>query len=64
MNKVTFPIEFESDSNGKEDQIEAIYDNEVYSKKSEKWRSLGLYYLISWKSYPQEENIWETALAI
>ena len=25
---------------------------------------LGLYYLVSWKSYPKEENTWEPTLAV
>ena len=37
-------------------EVEAIWDNAVYAKKSKSGHLLGLYYLVSWKGYPEEEN--------
>ena len=37
-------------------EVEAIYDSVLYAKKST-GHLLGLYYLISWKSYLKKENI-------
>lgn len=39
------------------------FDSKVYANKSES-HLLGLYYLVSWKGYLEEENIWEPVLAI
>lgn len=36
----------------------------VYVKKSKSSHLSGLYYLVSWKNYQEEENIWELALAV
>ena len=51
------------DENG-EYEVEAIWDSEVYTRESESGHLPGLYYLVSWKRYPEEENIWEPALAV
>ena len=40
-------------------KVEAIQDSAVYAKESESSHLLGLYYLVSWKGYSEEENIWE-----
>ena len=45
-------------------KMEAIWDSAVYTKESESGHLLGLYYLVSWKRYPEEENIWEPALVV
>ena len=34
-----------------------IIDSAIYAKKTE-GNLLGLYYLVSWKGYPEEENTW------
>ena len=44
------------DENG-EYEVEAIRDSEVYARESESGHLPGLYYLVSWKGYPEEENI-------
>lgn len=45
--------------NNKEYKIEAIQDSVVYAIKLEVGHLLGLYYLVSWKSYPKAENTWK-----
>ena len=55
--------EFELDNKNKEYKVEAIQDTTVYAKKVD-GHLPGLYYLIAWKSYPEEENTWEPSLAI
>ena len=49
-------IEFDTSNNSKEDKVEAIWDSMVYAKES-KGHLPGLYYLVSWKKYLEEENI-------
>ena len=49
--------------NNKEYKVEGIQDSAIYTKKLAR-QLLGLYYLILWKSYLEEENIWEPILAI
>ena len=41
--------------NNKKYKVEAIIDSAVYAKKAEEHLP-GLYYLISWKSYPEKES--------
>lgn len=62
MDKTTSWIEFKNDNN-KEYEVEAICNSKVYNNKSEGYL-LGLYYLISWKGYPEEQNKQESTLAI
>ena len=42
--------------NSGEYEVEAIRDSAVYATESESGHLLGLYYLVSWKGYPEEEN--------
>ncbi len=44
-------------------KVEAICDNAVYVKESE-GHLLGLYYMVLWKDYPEEENTWEPTLTV
>ena len=54
--------EFDAGDN-KEYEVEAIKDSAVYAKEAE-GHLPGLYYLISWKSYPEEESTWEPSSAV
>ena len=45
-------------------KVEGIWDNAVYSRESESVHLPGLYYLVLWKRYPEEENTWEPVLAV
>ena len=58
----TTQLDFKADNN-KEYKVEAIRDSTVYARESE-GHLLGLYYLVSWKGYPEEENTWEPASAV
>ena len=51
------------DDNG-EYEVEAIWDSAVYARESESGHLPGLYYLMSWKKYPEEENTWEPASVV
>ena len=55
-------LEFEPDDN-KEYKIEAIRDSVVYSKETD-GHLPGLYYLVAWKGYLEEENTWEPFSAV
>ena len=50
-------------SNNKEYEVEAIKDSAVYAKEAE-GHLPGLYYLVSWKGYPEEESTWEPSSAV
>ncbi len=54
--------EFEA-GNNKEYEVEAIIDSAVYGKQAND-QMPGLYYLVSWKGYPEEENTWEHSSAV
>ena len=57
-------IEFDVDNdNSRKYKVEAIWDSVVYARESE-GHLPGLYYLVSWKGYPEEENTWEPTLAV
>ena len=45
-------------------EVEVIRNSAVYARESESGHLPGLYYLVSWKRYPEEENIWEPASAV
>ena len=48
----------------KEYEVEATQDSAVYASKSESGQLPGLYYLVAWKGYSKEDNIWEPSSAI
>ena len=52
------------DNDSGEYEVEAIRDSAVYARESELGHLPGLYYLVSWKRYPEEENTWEPASAV
>lgn len=64
MNKTTSQLKFEGNNKGKEYKVETICNSAVYAKESDSGHIPGPYYLVSWKSYPEEENTWESASAI
>ena len=55
-------LEFEA-GNNKEYKVNGIWDSAVYARELA-GQLPGLYYLVSWKSYPEKQNIWEPASAI
>lgn len=44
--------------------MEAIWDSAVYVQELTSGHIPGLHYLISWKSYPKEDNTWEPILIV
>ena len=56
--------ELDAGNNSGKYKVEAIWDSTVYAKESESGHLPGLYYLVSWKEYPKEENTWEPASAV
>ena len=50
--------------NSKEYKVETIWNSAVYANESESDHLSGLYYLVAWKGYPEEKNIWEPLLSI
>ena len=60
----TLQLEFEDNGKGEDYEFEAICNSTVYVKESESGQLPELYYLISWKKFPEEDNTWELALAI
>ena len=50
--------------NNKENNIEIIKDNAVYTNKSKSGYKPGFYYLIAWNSYLEKENTWKLILVI
>ena len=61
-NNVT-QLEFKAGDDA-EYKVEAIWDSAVYARELEARHLPGLYYLILWKNYPEEENTWEPASAV
>ena len=47
------------DKDSKEYEVEAIWDNAVYTNKLESGHLPDLYYLIAWKGYLEKENTWK-----
>ena len=45
-------------------KVEVIWDSVVYARELELGHLPGLYYLVFWKGYPEEENSWELASAV
>ena len=56
VDKKTLQLEFQDDGEGKEYEFEAILNNVVYAKESDSGQLFGLYNLIFWKEFPEEEN--------
>ena len=47
----------------KEYEVEAIRDSAVYAKEADEHLP-GLYYLVAWKGYLEEENTWEPSSTV
>ena len=62
--KTAEQLEFEASGNNKEYEVEGIRNSAVYARKSEVGHLSSLYYLVSQKSYPEDESTWEPALAV
>ena len=56
-------LEFEADNNEKY-EVKEIRDSVMYAIKSEVGHLPRLYYLVDWKGYPEEKNMWESASAV
>ena len=57
VNEEVKQMEFDSsDDESGEYKVEAIRDSTVYARESESGHLPSLYYLVSWKGYPEEEN--------
>ena len=64
VNDTQLDFKFEAgDDKDKEYEVDGIRDSAVYAKESA-GQLPGLYYLVSWKGYLEEENTWEPASAI
>ena len=62
MNKFAEVPEFEP-GDDKEYEVEAIRDSTVYAKETDRHLP-GLYYLVAWKGYPEEENTWKPSSVV
>ena len=56
--------ELNAGNESEEYKVKAIWDSKVYMKESELGHLPGLYYLVSWKRYPEEKNIWRLASTV
>ena len=63
VNDTQLDFEFEAGDN-KEYEVDGIRDSVVYAKESATGRLPELYYLVLWKDCSEEENTWESTLAI
>ena len=50
--------------NEEEYEVEGIQDSTVYAKEFKVGHLPRLYYLVSWKDYPEEGNTWEPTLVV
>ena len=65
MDKEVQEIEFdEGDNKSGKYEVETIWDSAVYAKESKSGYLPGLYYLVSWKKYPEKENTREPASVV
>ena len=62
VNKTT-QAEFET-GDDEEYKVEGIWNSVVYAMESEAGHLPRLYYLVYWKSYPEEESTWEPTSAM
>ncbi len=63
LAKLKEDVEFEFGGN-KEYEVEVIINSAVYGQQVNSYQILDFYYLVSWKGYPKEENIWEPSSVV
>ena len=63
VNKKVRQIEFDV-GNNEEYEMEVIWESAVYVRESKSGYLSDLYYLISWKGYPKEENTCKPASVV
>ena len=63
LSELEKELEFEAGDN-KEYEVEAIINSAVYRQQANNDQMPSLYYLVLWKSYPEEENTWEPLSAV
>ncbi len=56
-------LKFETRGN-KEYEFEVIIDSAIYGQQTNSNQMPGLYYLVLWKGYLEEENTWKPSLAV
>ena len=56
--------ELNAGDNSREYEVEAIWDSALYARELKSGYLLSLYYLVSWKGYPEKENTWEPASTV
>lgn len=64
MDETTFQLKFEANDKDKKYEIEGIQNSVVYIKELCGGYIPELYYLVLWKSYPKEKNIWKPVLTM
>ena len=65
VDKKVKQMEFDTGNNNSgEYKVEAVWDSVVYTIESKSGHLPGLYYLVSWKRYPEKKNIWEPASTV
>ena len=57
-------VELDAGNENGEYEVETIRDSDVYARELKLGHLPGLYYLVSWKRYPEEENTWEPASTV
>ena len=62
MDEKIIELEFEA-SNSTEYEVKTIRDSGVYANKAKSYLP-GLYYLVSWKKYPEKENTWKLSSVV
>ena len=62
--KIVEHLELEAGGDNKKYEVESICDNAVYTKESEAGLLTGFYYLVSWKSYLEDKNTWESTSTV
>ena len=63
VDKRVRELELEA-GNSEEYKVEAIWQSAVYASKSKSGQPPGLFYLVAWKRYIEEENTWKPSSAV